>query len=120
MPTWYIWTFGYRYQSVPWFGVLPLHGYAGGPFCVSARPPPLLRVAPFNGLSQSVNRWPVPGLLASSTSASQWWLLGRTLPSAQRHTVWRKVSMRRAISDHDRPDSYWNRSRRCGKSSGKA
>ena len=42
--------------------------------------------------------------------------LGRTLPSAQRHTVWREVPRRRAISDHQRPDSSWKSARRCGKS----
>ena len=41
----------------------------------------------------------------------------RPLPSAQRHTVWRYVPSRRAIPDHDKPNSYWNRFSRCGKSS---
>ncbi len=37
----------------------------------------------------------------------------------QRLIVWGSVPRRRSISAHDRPDSSWNRSRRCGKSSGK-
>ena len=91
---------------------LPLRGHVCGPFCVSG--------PGGRGSLHSVNRWLRPRSLASSSSAIMCFTLGRTRPSAQRHTVERKVPMRRAISDHDRPDSSWNRFSRSGKSSGKS
>ena len=57
------------------------------PFCVSG--------PGGRGSLHSVNRWLRSRSLASSSSAIMCFTLGRTRPSAQRHTVGRKVPMRR-------------------------
>ena len=74
--------------------------------------------APALSPPQSVKMWRRPRLSARSSRAIMCSMLGRPPPRFQRDTVERYVPMRRAISDHDRPDSSLNRSSRSGKSSG--
>ena len=67
---------------------LPLHGQVCGPFCVSG---PAATASHWRAAPHLVNMQLRPKSLASSSSAIMCFTLGRTRPSAQRHTAWRQV-----------------------------
>ena len=96
---------------------LPLRNPICGFFCVSG---PVAAARHRSAASQSVNRWPRPSESARFSSAIMCRVLGRTPSSLQRLIVCGSVPRRRFNSAHGRADSSWNRTSRCGKSSGKS
>ena len=73
-----------------------------------------------DGTPHSLKIWPSPRPSARSSSAIMCRMLGRARPFLQRLIVWGWTPRRRFSSAHDRPDASLKRSRRSGKSSGKA